>query len=88
VWAATTAGPVRGRDLIVACYPVLAGSAAAATVLWFAKSRLDFSGIEGVLLGLLVSYAAHAIVLALLPAGQRILRETWALRSAFVQATP
>lgn len=88
VWAATTAGSVGGRDLIVGCYPVLAGSAAAVTVLWFTKLRFHFSGIEGLLLALLVSYAAHALVLAFLPAGQRILRETWALRSAFVPAAP
>jgi PST family polysaccharide transporter len=87
VWAATRAGPVRGHDLVFASYPMLIGSAAAVVVLFLAKARFGLSGIEGLLFALFVSYGTHAAVLALIPAGQKMLRETWALRSAFVQAT-
>lgn len=84
VWAATRAGPVRLRDVASACSTAAIGAAAAAVALVLARNHLESAKIEGLIFAILLSYAVHGVVLTLVPGGRRFLRDSWSLRSAFV----
>jgi polysaccharide transporter, PST family len=82
LWAATREGPVRGRDVLAACGPVVGASSITAVLLWLTISGSQLHGVYGLMVALLVSYGAQGLIMALLPGGQRFFRDTWALRSA------
>jgi hypothetical protein len=84
--AALRAGPVRLADVIDGCYPILLGSLAAALALWAGGDWFRQAHVLGVAAGLGTSYLAHAVVLLVLPSGNRILRNAQMLRTLIRRA--
>ena len=82
---ATRDGPVRLRHVVNGCSPILAGAAIASASVFCADSMLAISPFPRLLVTLLVAYVSQALVLAVLPAGQRMLRDAWSLRSAYTE---
>jgi len=80
-WAATRRGPVGLRDLLDAVVPVILATLAAGCALAALPDGVWPAGIAGLSAALAASYAATVAVLACLPAGNRMLRDVWRLRS-------
>jgi PST family polysaccharide transporter len=80
-WAATRRGPVGLRDLLGAIFPVASATLAASCVLAAIPGDIWPFGAAGLAAALAASYAVTGAVLACLPAGNRMLRDLWRLRS-------
>ncbi len=80
-WAATRRGPVGLRDLLNAVLPVALATLAAGGTLASIPGSVWPAGAAGLAAALAVAYAATLAVLACLPAGNRMLRDLWRLRS-------
>ena len=88
-WAATREGPVRRRELARIVAPFAVAGLFDAVVLLSLQRLLLIPQILDLIGLALLSYAAHAGVLACLPAGRTVLREAWSLRDSFFRkATP
>lgn len=79
-WAVTRSGPVRLIELLGAIAPIAFAALGAGTILALFPGEVWPPGVVGLTAALIVSYAATAMVLACLPAGNRMLRDLWRLR--------
>ena len=91
VWGATRSGPVTLPAIMRASYPIVAGALLSGAVLTLAHARAAPSDLPLPLrlaLELGLSYAASGAALLCLPGGRTMLREAWALRTAFRRIGP
>jgi len=79
-WAATRSGPVRLPDLMGTIAPIALAVLGAGVVLTLIPGGIWPSSVAGLAAALVGSYAATAMMLACLPAGNRMLRDLWRLR--------
>ena len=80
---ATRQGPVRLRHVADALYPIFLGSVAAGMVLYCGTLLLSLPTPASLAVGLTLAYLIHMLVLAILPAGNRILRDALSLKSMY-----
>jgi PST family polysaccharide transporter len=83
LWGATRAGPVSGRAVLLALYPIVLALCASALVLgWLGLA----AGPAGLAVALAAAYLASAAMLMVFPAGRGIVSDVWALRSVLKPA--
>jgi hypothetical protein len=74
---------VRLRHVADALYPIFLGSVAAGMVLYCGTLLLSLPTPASLAVGLTLAYLIHMLVLAILPAGNRILRDALSLKSMY-----
>jgi PST family polysaccharide transporter len=80
-WGATRAGPVSVVDLASALVPIAAGATATLTALAAFSRLAPVAGLGLLTLAVATAYATFFVSFACLPAGRRVLRSAWELRS-------
>jgi polysaccharide transporter, PST family len=89
LWGATRRGPVNMRSILLACYPIAIGAAAAVAVLNVTQAQLDAIHLPApqmLLAEVLLSYVVCGMTLLCTPGGLRIVRDLWMLKSTFARA--
>ena len=86
MWGAARRGPVRHRDLLRTCVPLLLAGLVAGLAASWAEQRTELAGIEALprmAIAVAVSYLVFAGMRLCLPGGRQLLHSVWALRSTF-----
>jgi PST family polysaccharide transporter len=80
VWTSTHRGPVALADLALASYPIVAAVPAIVAALWFLRHFAALPPLAMVCAGCVASYVATILMLFVIPAGNRMLREVVSMR--------